>query len=99
MTTTETVTLDCPIVRGDTSITEVSLRKPNAGTLRGTALQDLVTLDVNALAKVLPRITTPTLTEHDVYQLDPADLVQLGTTFLGFLAPKAALAQAGYQGT
>jgi hypothetical protein len=94
---TETVILDTPLQRGDSQITSITLRKPNAGTLRGTTLQDLVCLDVNALAKVLPRISEPTLTEHDVYQLDPADLVQLGTAFAGFLAPKAALAQLASQ--
>lgn len=90
---TETITLDTPLERGDKEITEITLRKPNAGSLRGTNLQDLVTLDVNALAKVLPRISEPTLTSQDVYDMDPADLVQLGTAFAGFLAPKAALAQ------
>lgn len=96
--TTETVTLDHPLERGDTKIEQITLRKPNAGALRGTNLQDLVTLDVNALAKVLPRISSPTLTEQDVYRLDPADLVQLGTAFAGFLAPRAALAQLESQG-
>jgi hypothetical protein len=96
-TITENVTLDTPIKRGDAEITAITLRKPNAGTLRGTTLQDLVALDVNALAKVLPRISTPTLTEQDVHQLDPADLVQLGMAFAGFLAPKAALAQLASQ--
>lgn len=94
--TTATVTLDFPIKRGDTEITVIELRKPNAGALRGTSLQALVNLDVNALATVLPRITTPTLTEHEVNQLDPADLVQLGSEFAVFLAPKAALAAAGF---
>lgn len=95
--TTETVTLDTPIKRGTEELTSITLRKPNSGALRGTTLQDLVSLDVNALAKVLPRISSPTLTEQEVYQLDPADLVQLGTAFAGFLAPKAALAQLASQ--
>lgn len=94
---TETIPLDTPIERGDTKITEITLRKPASGALRGTTLQDLVALDVNALAKVLPRISTPTLSEQDVHQLDPADLVQLGMAFAGFLAPKAALAQLASQ--
>ncbi|NVM80058.1 hypothetical protein FHW83_005903 [Duganella sp. SG902] len=95
--TTETITLDTPLQRGEQTITEITLAKPNAGTLRGTTLQDLVALDVNALSKVLPRISTPTLTEQDVHRLDPADLVQLGMAFAGFLAPKAALAQLASQ--
>ncbi|GGY12827.1 phage tail assembly protein [Massilia dura] len=92
--TTVTVILDTPLTRGETTITSIELRKPDSGALRGTNLQDLIQLDVNALAKVLPRISTPTLTEADVFRLDPADLIQLGSEFAGFLAPKAALAQA-----
>jgi hypothetical protein len=87
-----TVTLDTPITRGEQTITEVTLRKPASGELRGTSLQALVNLDVDALSKVLPRITTPILTERDVFKLDPADLVQMGAMFSGFLVPKAMLA-------
>lgn len=86
-----TVTLDTPIERnGGLPITEITLRKPAAGELRGTSLNALVNLDVDALGKVLPRISSPTLTEFDVQQLDPADLVQLGVAFAGFLLPKRA---------
>ncbi|WP_310631578.1 phage tail assembly protein [Paraburkholderia sp.] len=87
-----TVELDTPIVRGKQTISEITLRKPRSGELRGVSLQDLVNLDVIALSKVLPRISSPTLTEHDVAQLDPADLVQLGGVFAGFLWPKAVKA-------
>ncbi|MFP4894509.1 phage tail assembly protein [Paraburkholderia sp. EG304] len=87
-----TVTLDAPLERnGGPSITEITLRKPASGELRGTSLNALVNLDVDALGKVLPRISSPTLTEFDVQQLDPADLVQLGVVFAGFLLPKRAL--------
>lgn len=92
-----TVTLDTPIERGTNKITEVTLRKPSAGELRGTSLQALCNLDVDALSKVLPRITTPTLTDHEVARMDPADLVQMGAMFAGFLAPKAALASLSSQ--
>lgn len=82
-------TLDTPLVRGTQTITTVTLRKPKSGELRGVSLSDLVSLDVAALSKVLPRISTPTLTEQDVANLDPADLVMLGGVFVGFLTPKA----------
>lgn len=83
--------LDTPLVRGEGKqvITEITLRKPRSGELRGVSLSDLVSLDVTALSKVLPRISTPTLTEFDVANIDPADLVQLGGIFAGFLMPKA----------
>ena len=81
--------LDTPLLRGSQTITKVTLRKPKSGELRGVSLSDLVSLDVAALSKVLPRISSPTLTEQDVANLDPADLVMLGGVFVGFLTPKA----------
>lgn len=85
-----TIDLDTPIKRGDQEISRVSLRKPAAGELRGVSLVDLMQMDVAALQTVLPRITSPALTPHDVAQMDPADLVQLAAGVSGFLLPKAA---------
>lgn len=84
-----TVTLDEPLTRGANVITHVTLRKPTAGDLRGTTLNALANLDVDAMRKVLPRITNPTLTEADISRLAPADLMQLGGEFADFLLPKA----------
>ncbi|WP_219597452.1 phage tail assembly protein, partial [Aeromonas salmonicida] len=69
----KTVTLDTPIQRGDTTITEIQLRKPKAGEMRGLNMTDVVQMDVNALTKLLPRITTPILTEAEIGNMDPAD--------------------------
>lgn len=91
--TAATILLDTPLTRGEQLIEKITLRKPQAGELRGTSLSALVSLDVEALQRVLPRISMPTLTEADVAQLDPADLVQLGSAFAGFLLPKALSAQ------
>lgn len=85
----EPITLDTPIQRGDQTITAITLRKPASGELRGVSLTDLLQLDVNALQKVLPRISSPTLTEQDIGRMDPADLVQLGSKVTGFLLPKS----------
>lgn len=87
-----TVTLETPIERAGQKITAVTLRKPRAGELRGVSLTDLLQMDVTALQTVLPRITEPVLHKSEVLNLDPADLVQLGTKVSGFLLPKAALA-------
>lgn len=88
----KTITLDTPIKRGETDITEIAVTRPNAGALRGVALMPLLQMDVNALSVVLPRITTPTLTAQDVMALDPADLLQLSTEVTGFLLPRSAQA-------
>ncbi len=92
-TQTETVQLDAPLKRGEQQISEIQLRKPAAGELRGVALTELLQMDVGALTKVLPRITQPALTEPEVARLDPADLVQLGSVVTGFLLPKRAKAE------
>ena len=83
-----TVPLDTPIKRGNTFITEVTLRKPNAGELRGVSLAELLQMKVDALQTVLPRITNPMLHKQDMATLDPADLVNMGTVVVGFLLTK-----------
>ncbi|CBW73711.1 Phage protein [Mycetohabitans rhizoxinica HKI 454] len=88
-TQSNTHTLDTPLVRGKQTLDAITLRKPTVGELRGASLSDLINLDVAALQKVLPRISSPTLTEHDVANLDPADLIMLGGIFASFLMPKA----------
>lgn len=80
------VPLEVPIKRGNTMIDSITLRRPNPGALRGLSLIDLATMNVTALQKLLPRITTPTLTETDIsLHLDPADLTAIGVEVAGFL--------------
>lgn len=85
---TFTLTLDTPIQRGEQTITEITLRKPTAGELRGLNLVSLISIDVGAIIEILPRITTPFLSKQDAAALDPADLMQLGAVVAGFLVPK-----------
>ena len=84
-----TVILDTPIRRGTTSIESITLRKPNSGELRGVSLAELLNMDVNSLVKVVPRISTPTLTAVEVTSMDPADLFALGAKVSGFLLQKS----------
>ena len=83
------IELDEPIKRGDSFITSLTVRKPKAGALRGISLIELGNLNVSALQIVLPRITEPTLTAHDIANMDPADLLAVGAEVAGFLASKA----------
>jgi hypothetical protein len=85
-----TVELDGAIVRGSQTITSITLRKPMAGELRGVSLVELMQMEVLALRKVLPRITTPTLTDIEIGRMDPADLLQCGVAVAGFLLQKSA---------
>lgn len=85
----KSITLDEPIKRGDTVISEITIRRPKSGELRGVSLMDLGNLSVAALQTVLPRITQPTLTAQEVAGMDPADLTELGSEVAIFLVKKA----------
>lgn len=91
---TQKITLETPIKRGETEITSLELRKPDAGGLRGCSLRGLLDFQADDIIKVLPRISSPTLTDFEAARLDPADLMQAGGVIAGFLLPKRALAEA-----
>jgi hypothetical protein len=83
----QTVVLQTPIVRGNSSVEDIQVRTPKAGELRGLSLAELLQLNVSALEVLLPRITAPAITEPEVRNLHPADLVQLGSQVINFLVP------------
>lgn len=92
MKTTE-VTFAEPIKRGDTEITGVQIRKPAAGELRGLEMRSLMMGDVTQHLKLLPRITTPILQEHELDKMDADDFADLVNETVTFLLPKGAKAQ------
>lgn len=84
------VTLDTPIKRGETTITDVQVIKPNAGALRGVGLAAVANADVDALLIVLPRVTLPNLTKDECARLELPDFVALAGQVVGFLSPNSA---------
>lgn len=92
----KTVELDDPIKRGNGVIDSVDVRKPSAGELRGVSLMDVAQMDVLALRKVLPRITSPNLTDAEIGQLSLADMMQFGVIVSAFLLTKRQKADSGY---
>lgn len=78
-----------PIVRGETQITSLVLRKPKSGELRGLSLQDLLTTDIVTIMNLLPRISDPILTDVEARDLDPADLAEIGGVIRGFFLTRA----------
>ena len=90
----ETVTLDTPIVRGDTIISQITIRKPKAGSLRGLSLTDVLKLEFDAIAKLVPRVASPVLVEHDLADMDLADFTKVATAVVGFFASPAERAKA-----
>ncbi|MGP5210825.1 phage tail assembly protein [Psychrobacter alimentarius] len=84
----ETVEFDTPIIRGNLTISEVNINKPKTGALRGLSLADLLKVDVDTVIKLVPRVSTPPLTENEVAALDPADFLSVSTAVVGFFASK-----------
>jgi hypothetical protein len=80
-----TVALDVPIVRGDTTIATVQIRKPGPGEMRGLKLVEVVHADVDTMIALLPRITVPPLIEQEVADLDLADFIECCNQVSGFL--------------
>ncbi|MBL0909117.1 phage tail assembly protein [Pectobacterium carotovorum] len=83
------VTLETPIKRGETIIDTITLIKPTTGTLRGVSLAALAGSDVDALIKVLPRMTIPALTETDITRMELPDMIAIAGKVVGFLTPKS----------
>lgn len=79
-----TITLSEPIVRGETSITEIAIRKPKSGELRGLSIQDLMTARVSAVLDVLPRISMPPITQHEAENLEAQDLAACAGAIMDF---------------
>ena len=87
------VKLQTSFKRGDKEITEILVRKPNAGELRGIKIVQLLEADADALFILLPRITSPTLTQQEINNLDPADFMDMGLCVANFLAKKEMAVQ------
>ena len=85
-----TVELDNPITRGETEIRSVQLRKPKAGDLRGLSLSELFDMKADTVMAVLPRISTPTLTGHEINQLEVSDLFKFSVRLTALLLPEEA---------
>jgi hypothetical protein len=83
------ITLEEPIKRGDNSIHMITLRKPQAGELRGLTLEDLLKSNVDTILKLIPRISDPILIDKEVEGMDPADLTECGGAIRGFFMTKA----------
>lgn len=82
--TSKTVTLSQPVQRDMSAIAAIDVQKPSTGSLRGLALTDVIRMDVNAMLKLLPRVTQPALLPDEVAALDPADLTALAGTVASF---------------
>ncbi|MBD1567963.1 MULTISPECIES: phage tail assembly protein [Aliivibrio] len=79
---TVTVTLPTPFEKGDKTITEIELRKPNAGNLRGLSLIGVCEMQFDAACTLLPRISI--LNERDLLNMEVENLAPLMTEIASF---------------
>lgn len=86
------ITLETPIERKGGAIKCVQLMKPTTGDLRGLLLAELLQFKTDAIIKLLPRITVPTISEPEIAAMDPADTVTMAMEVADFLMPRAAMA-------
>lgn len=86
---TAPIELEKPLPRGEGQIAAITLRKPDAGALRGIILSDLVRMEATAVMTLLPRITEPPLLPHEVSKMDPADLMACAVEVANFLLPRS----------
>lgn len=61
----------------DKTLEKVTIRRPMGGDLRGVKLAMLQEIDAGVLFALLPRITTPLITEAHVQKIDPIDTVTI----------------------
>jgi hypothetical protein len=94
---TNEITLETPIVRGESTVTKITLHKPVSGALRGVSVRAVLDMDADTIMTVVPRISDPKITEAEARKLDLPDLMQMGVALAGFFMPKAALAEAANQ--
>jgi hypothetical protein len=68
----------------------VQIRKPKAGDLRGVSLSELFDMKADTVMAVLPRISNPTLTPHEINQLEVSDLFKFSVRLVAVLLPEEA---------
>lgn len=92
------VYLDEPFQFGDSTITQIEVRKPSVPALKKIRISELLNGDVNSICTILPLCTTPTLTPAQINtQIDPVDIIQLGAAVIYFLQPKSVRAELSLQ--
>ena len=64
------VPLSVPIKRGNKDISSVELRAPDAGTLRGLKVVDVLQMDVTQHTVLIPRISNITAPEFEQLSKD-----------------------------
>ena len=89
------IDLDEHIKIGQTTYTQIEVRKPSVPALRKIRIADILNGDINSICTILPLCTTPTISQTMLNSgvVEPADIVQLGAAVIYFLQPKSVRAE------
>lgn len=84
--TDNAITLAKPVVRGDEKITQVTITDEikQAGSLRGLKLVNVMNMDVDSVAVLLTRVTSPRLKQSEINEMDTRDFVSLSEALVPF---------------
>ncbi len=83
------ISLAAPVARDGGDVARVRLRKPRAGDLRGLTMQNVLQSDATTIIQLVPRISEPALTEHEVSALEADDFAEIAGTLFGFFMTPA----------
>ncbi|MEY0877286.1 phage tail assembly protein [Providencia manganoxydans] len=86
----EVIKLEQPIkLESGQEVDEITITDTmkQAGALRGLKMYDVMMSDVDSLFKLLPRVTSPRLSERDLMQLPPYVFHELAKGVAVFLVP------------
>lgn len=89
---TALVKLQRPIVRGDQVISEVTLREPVGGDMRGLSIQQLNQSDYNAVRSLVTIIAMPMVLDSDFDAMPAADVGAFAGEIIGFFMSPAQMA-------
>ena len=84
------VTLNQPIKIGETEVTELDLRQPTGGDLRGLKIIEVLQGDVDSIATLVPRIATPVITPNHIKETSMSNIVTIQGVLVGFLGDTQA---------
>lgn len=85
----KTIALTTPIPYGDKTLSEFVFRTPRAGDLRGLKLAGLSEMDVSLVLDLAKRLSNDAITDAQLAELSPYDLIKVTEGLFGFFTPPA----------
>ncbi len=79
------IELPTPIIIGEKQYETLAVRKPKAGDLRGLQTADILHMNINSFAELIPRISvTPSMNKNLFYDLESENLTVIQAKVVDF---------------